>query len=150
MKYILYRDKKSFQKRKALALLQIAKKGGAIPVIHSDLKLARRYRFFGIHIPSNEFEKIVRAKRAGLMTFVSTHSQEEIEKALHLGADFVTFSPIFSTPGKGKPKGLRALRNVCKKFPKRVIALGGIVGYKQIRKVLRAKAVGFASIRYFS
>ncbi|BAF69966.1 thiamine phosphate synthase [Nitratiruptor sp. SB155-2] len=148
--FLLYRDKTDFQKRKALALLQIASIYGSIPIVHSDLKLAKRYPFLGIHIPSDSFEKILLTKRLGIFTIVSTHSEEEIEKAVRLGADFVTYSPIFSTPGKGEPKGVRQLRKVCKKYPKKIIALGGIVGHKEIRRVLRAKAAGFASIRYFS
>ncbi|MCA1625199.1 MAG: thiamine phosphate synthase [Acidobacteria bacterium] len=81
---------------------------------------------------------------------VSTHTIEKAETAKREGADFITFSPIFTTPGKSPPKGLDALREVCEKlksFP--VVALGGI-NETNFKSVLDAGANGFAAIRFLN
>lgn len=80
---------------------------------------------------------------------VSTHSIEKAEQAKTEGADFVTFSPIFASPGKATPTGLEKLREVCeilKPFP--VIALGGL-DETNYESVLETGASGFAAIRFF-
>jgi thiamine-phosphate pyrophosphorylase len=80
---------------------------------------------------------------------VSAHTLAEAEAAKRHGADFATFSPIFSTPDKGEPKGLDTLREVCEKLkPFPVIALGGI-DETNCREVLQI-ADGFAAIRFLN
>lgn len=80
----------------------------------------------------------------------SVHTIEEAQAAKDCGADFVTFSPIFSTPEKGEPKGLDALRKVCEKLkPFPVVALGGI-DEKNFKSVLENGASGFAAIRFLN
>ena len=81
---------------------------------------------------------------------VSTHSIEKAEKAKTQGADFITFSPIFASPGKEKPTGLENLREVCERLkPFPVIALGGI-DETNYESVLQAGANGFAAIRFLN
>ena len=80
---------------------------------------------------------------------VSAHSPEKAAEAKQNGANFVTFSPVFHSPNKGKPVGIKILREVCEMledFP--VIALGGIdeTNYKQILQL----AHGFAAIRFLN
>ncbi len=145
--FILYREKRDFSKSIALWL---KRRFGQRVILHSHRELARRYRFFGVHLPSAELFSIPLAKRAGLFVVVSTHSLDEIILAKRLGADMATFSPIFSTPGKGEPKGERSLRRVVRKSKFPILALGGIVSKRQIIQITRTKAIGFASIRYFA
>ena len=118
--------------------------------IHSDVQLAHRLNAYGVHLTSNEFEKIRLAKDYGLNVVVSTHSLEDVIKAQNLGADMVTYSPIFSTPNKGKPKGIDDLQDLLAKVSIKVIALGGIVTQKEINLLKDIKVYGFASIRYFT
>ncbi len=80
---------------------------------------------------------------------VSTHSTEKAVEAKNQGANFVTFSPIFHSPNKGKPVGLESLREVCetlKDFP--IIALGGIdeTNYSEVLEITD----GFAAIRFLN
>ena len=94
---------------------------------------------------------IKEAKNQNLFTIISTHTFKEIEKAQKFGADAVTFSPIFYTPNKGKPKGVKELKKAITTFPDiKIIALGGIVSDKEVLQIQRTGAYGFASIRYFS
>jgi thiamine-phosphate pyrophosphorylase len=102
-----------------------------------------------VHLTSNQFSDIKKAKELGLFVVISTHSFSEIELAIKLGANAVTFSPIFPTPNKGEPKGVEALKEAVKKFDIKIIALGGIVSQKEIKEVKKANPWGFASIRYF-
>lgn len=81
---------------------------------------------------------------------VSAHSVEMVMKAQTESADFATFSPIFQSPGKGKPQGIENLEKVCerlKTFP--IIALGG-VDETNWRLVVEAGASGFAAIRFLN
>jgi len=80
---------------------------------------------------------------------VSCHSEAEVSKAEELGADAVTYSPIFSTPNKGEPKGLAELQRMVDKISLPIIALGGITTPEQVKAVEKTGCFGFASIRYF-
>ncbi|RME45599.1 MAG: thiamine phosphate synthase, partial [Deltaproteobacteria bacterium] len=60
---------------------------------------------------------------------VSTHALCEAQEAERLGADFVTFGPVFETPSKrayGPPLGLEALKSVVSALSIPVFALGGV------------------------
>jgi thiamine-phosphate pyrophosphorylase len=105
----------------------------------------------GVHLTSLSLsaETIRRNFPKDFIVGVSTHTTAEAESAERQGADFATFSPIFSTPGKGEPKGLAKLKEVCarlKPFP--VIALGGIdeTNYREVLQI----ADGFAAIRFLN
>ena len=52
----------------------------------------------------------------GLFVIISAHTFKESEEANFLGADAVTFSPIFSSPNKGVPKGLAPLKEIVGKI----------------------------------
>lgn len=66
-----------------------------------------------------------------------------------MGADYVTYSPIFVSPNKGKPKGVEDLQKLLEKTEIKVFALGGIVSHEQIDLVEESGVYGFASIRHF-
>ena len=82
-------------------------------------------------------------------TIISCHSEKEILEAQKRGADAVTYSPIFSTPDKGEPKGLEDLNERVAKISLPIIALGGITTDEQVKAVEKSGCYGFASIRYF-
>lgn len=118
-------------------------------LLHSDFSLAHALQADGVHLTSHQFDHIAEAKKLGLLVIISTHEEKEIALAQKLGADMVTFSPIFDTPNKGKPKGVEALKVMADKFTIPIIALGGIVTDEQIKQCEENGAKGFASIRYF-
>lgn len=105
----------------------------------------------GVHLPSTSIptEVIRRHFPKPFLFGVSCHDYLECENAMKAGADFVTFGPVFSTPGKGFPKGLQALSDVAEKLkPFPVLGLGGITqqNYQDVLKVCR----GFAAIRFLN
>jgi len=78
----------------------------------------------------------------------STHSLEELRRAVSGGADYVTFGPVYPTPSKapyGAPVGIEALSRACRESPVPVFALGG-VGPERVEETLRAGAFGIALI----
>ncbi len=106
----------------------------------------------GVHLTSRSLSaRTIRQNfPAKFIVGVSTHAIAEAEKARKQGADFVTFSPIFATPEKVAPRGLRALREVCEKLkPFPVVALGGI-DETNFQTVLQNGASGFAAIRFLN
>jgi thiamine-phosphate pyrophosphorylase len=81
---------------------------------------------------------------------VSTHSLATAQKAQINGANFITYSPIFYSPNKGEPQGLKNLHEICKKlesFP--VIALGGVDETNYL-DILKNGASGWAAIRFLN
>ncbi len=147
--HILLRDKE----RESLVLRAkaFAKfKDRAKLLLHTDYELAKALGLYGVHLGSNAFDKIQSVKACGLFCVVSCHDASEILKARELGADMVTYSPIFDVPNKGKAKGVEELKSVCQTIKGiKILALGGITDDKKIEAVLEAGADGFASISYF-
>ena len=119
-------------------------------LLHRDIALASSLGADGIHLTSAQIEDIPAAKEASFWTIASTHTPAEAALAESLGADAITFSPVFATPGKGRPAGLEKLKEIRDKISIKLIALGGIVADEQIEAVIRTGADAFASIRLFA
>lgn len=119
----------------------------------ADIALAARAD--GVHLTARSLSADIIKKNFpdDFIVGVSAHTLEEAEKARAQAADFVTFSPIFSTPAKekyGAPLGLEKLRAVCERLkPFPVVALGG-VNADNYKSVLDAGARGFAAIRFLN
>jgi thiamine-phosphate pyrophosphorylase len=94
----------------------------------------------GVHLRS----KAPRETLPGLLVARSCHTEEEVRRA---HADFVTFSPIFESPGKGSGVGLEGLRKACQATVP-VFALGGIT-WDNAPACMEAGATGIAGIRLF-
>jgi len=118
-------------------------------MLHGDVTLASELQAYGVHLTSQQFDEIGRAKASGLFVVISCHTEAEIVEAQRRGADAVTYSPVFSSPGKGEPKGLEDLNEIVAKISLPIIALGGITTPEQVEAVEKSGAYGFASIRYF-
>ncbi|MCD6654780.1 MAG: thiamine phosphate synthase [Sulfurovum sp.] len=148
---IVYRDKNCVAYAVyAKKFVENAKRFGFDKVLlHGDADLAKFYEADGVHLRSDQCDQIKKAKAAGLFVVVSTHSLKEAKQAEALGADMVTFSPIFDTPNKGEPVGLAMLKAVASALSIPVIALGGIITQEQAVACKEAGAEGIASIRYF-
>ncbi|MRJ02402.1 MAG: thiamine phosphate synthase [Epsilonproteobacteria bacterium] len=110
--------------------------------------LARRFGIGSVHFKGDQLELAKRARRSGLFTIYSAHTREDLRRARGARIHLITYSPIFPSPKKGAPLGLRELRRVTRRY-KNIIALGGIISRREIGGVRRVGARGFASIRYF-
>lgn len=149
--FLLYRDKANTNYEElAKTFLEVCHKHKFIKCfLHQDPILAKELGASGVHLNSAQFGSIAQAKSLDLEVIISTHTHDEVKKAQKLGADYVTYSPIFFSPDKGEPKGIEDLKSLIEEVDVKVFALGGIVEQKQVAQVEDANAYGFASIRYF-
>ncbi len=130
--------------------VKITKNSNTKLLVNDRADIALAAEADGVHLTENSISAAIirRSFPKNFIIGVSTHSIETAEKAKTDGADFVTFSPVFTSPGKGEPKGLEELVKICERLkPFPVIALGGIdkTNYKS---VLEKGASGFAAIRF--
>ncbi len=149
--YALYRDKSNpCYDIQASHFVDVCKQFKIVKsFIHQKIDLASKLGATGVHLTSSQIYLIPLAKEKNLEVIVSTHTLDEVLKAQNLGADAVTYSPIFASPGKGKPKGLVNLKDILSKCNIKVFALGGVVEAKHIEMLEQTDVYGFASIRYF-
>ena len=106
----------------------------------------------GVHLPSDSLPLAEVKSRVGSASIVGTscHSEEEVVRAGRDGASYVLFGPVFETPSKpdSEPLGVPLLRQVCRRSPAPVFALGGVTR-NNAESCIRAGAVGVAGIRLF-
>lgn len=103
----------------------------------------------GVHLPADGVPVAAVRGRfgSGLLIGRSTHRLQEVERARQDGADYVTFGPVYASPGKGTPVGLAALRRAAATgIP--VYALGGVT-LERFGELAEAGAAGIAAIRLF-
>jgi thiamine-phosphate pyrophosphorylase len=149
--FALFRDKQTTHYRDlAETFIAVSRSYGIFRVLlHGDCTLAHELKADGVHLTSTQFHEITEAKKLGLYVVISTHTHDEALKAQELGADAITYSPIFPSPNKGEPKGLEDLKEIVDKIRIPIFALGGITACEQTNAVSTTGAYGFASIRYF-
>jgi len=148
---IVYRDKSSveYATHAHLFIEETKRHSFAKVLLHTHIDIAIRLQADGIHLTSKDLHRIEFAKSKGLFVVVSTHSLYEAQLAQSLGANMITYSPIFRTPNKGEPLGTESLMRLRDSITIPIIALGGILSEEQIENCLQNGASGFASIRYF-
>ncbi|MBI4464581.1 MAG: thiamine phosphate synthase [Acidobacteria bacterium] len=106
----------------------------------------------GVHLPSDSLPVSQVRSRAGegSIVGVSCHSEPDVAQAAAGGADYVLLGPVFETPSKpdAHALGLVKLEEICRRFPIRVFALGGM-DRGNAASCIRAGAAGVAGIRLF-
>lgn len=103
----------------------------------------------GVHLPADGLPVGALRARCGRQVLIgrSTHRLAEVERARDEGADYVTFGPVYATPGKGAPTGLGELaRAAAAGIP--VYALGGVT-LERFGELAGTGAAGIAAIRLF-
>lgn len=149
---IMLRDKSPLPDSELIKLSRwlrpITRARGALLIVNRRPELARAIEADGIHLgangPSIAEARSVLGER-GIVGW-SAHSPAEAMHAFDSGCDYVTLSPIFASPKKGRPLGLEPLRDLTRQTGRPVIALGGIAP-ENAREVLNAGAHGLAAIR---
>ncbi len=99
-------------------------------------------------MPIKAILKIIQDSNKSLLLGYSAHSLEEARMVEQAGVDWITFSPIFSTPSKknfGAPQGINILKKVVENLSIPVYALGGIK-VNNILEVLETGVHGLALI----
>ncbi len=144
------KDLSSFELFRYAKLMEKLLKGyDAFFTVNERVDIAVMTGAVGVHLPENSFPiSVVKQKFPDLIVGKSCHSLDSAVEAEKEGADYIFFSPVFESPGKGKPVGLDKLREVVENINIPVYALGGITEDK-IPDVLDTGAYGVAGIRLF-
>ncbi len=120
-------------------------------LINDRLDVAQALDAAGVHLAGHSLSPSQARRVLGphKLIGVSTHHLEHARQAMHEGADFIVFGPVFETPSKvqyGAPQGLDRLAEVVANIACPVIAIGGI-GVANVPQVLQTGAHGVAMIR---
>lgn len=126
----------------AARVAAIARPRGARVWVNDRLDVARAIGADGVHLPEHGFDVAsARAIWRGAIG-VSRHGALEEE-----GADLVQLGPIWTTPGKGAPRGVEALTQARARVRGALVAVGGIETPGQAWATAAAGADGVAMIR---
>lgn len=134
------------------AVFELAREArAALPtvLVNSRLDIALAAGADGAHLPADGVPAAALRRRfgPGVLLGVSTHTLQEVERALQDGADYVTFGPVWPTPSKGPPCGVEELARASRiGIP--VYALGGVM-LSRFEEAAAAGAAGVAGIRLF-
>lgn len=123
-----------------LAVLEVRGKRSTRILVNTRADVALAAGADGVHLPAAAPRQVPE----GLLVGRSCHTLEEVRQS---GADFVTFGPVFESPGKGRPTGLDGLAAACQ-LGVPVYALGG-VDWENAGACIAAGAFGIAGIRLF-
>lgn len=116
--------------------------------INSRIKIAMSIGTDGLHLPgdSASVQKVIEQTDGRFIIGSSVHTLTEAKQRATEGADFITYSPIYSTlskPDYGPAVGVEGLRNITEEVNIPVFALGGITP-ERVSACLDAGAYGVA------
>lgn len=132
----------------ARPIAELCRSYGAKLFINTRIQIALEVRAAGVHLPADaESVRVVKAQAEDdLCVGCSVHSLDAARTREAEGADFVTYSPIYSTaskPGYGPAVGIASLAEVVANVKLPVFALGGITP-DRVAECLAAGAFGVA------
>ena len=119
-------------------------------LVNRRADLCVRYSLDGVHVGGGDPARVKEARTVVGESLIgySAHREEEVFQAAELGADYVTYSPVFGSLSKQHPLapvGEEGLRRICGVSPVPVFALGAVTP-ERTRAVKRAGASGVAVI----
>ena len=111
--------------------------------VHSRIELAREIGCPNLHLPLPALSALGVRPDGFACVSTSSHSREDMEQAVSLGADRIILGTIFETQCKKgvRGKGLSFLQKICAACPLPVYAIGGI-RLSNIDAVMAAGAAG--------
>jgi thiamine-phosphate pyrophosphorylase len=116
----------------ATALATIVHGHGGLLLVNDRADVAVAAGADGVHLPARGLPPAAARAVVGetRLVGVSTHTAAEAAAACANGADYVTFGPVFDTPGaeKAPPVGLATLAEVTRATRLPLFALGGVAG----------------------
>ncbi len=102
-------------------------------ILHTFADVAQKLCHPYLHLPLPVWEAASEEEKQRMRKFfqeigTSVHSAEQLQRAVELGADYVTAGHIFATDCKKglPPRGLDFLRGICEQSPVPVYGIGGI------------------------
>ena len=133
-----------------LALRELTRERGVAFIVNDRVDVALAVEADGVHVGQDDMPAKLARKLVGpdKIVGVSASTVEEALQAETDGADYISASPVFSTPTKpdaAPPTGLEGLRAIVEAVRIPVVAIGGI-NESNVEEVIRAGAAGVAVI----
>lgn len=126
-----------------------ATSGKALFMVNDRVDIAMLSEADGVHLGQDDIPLIeARKLMPGAVIGVSTHNLEEALDAASLGADYISYGPIFPTKTKKDadiPKGLEGLKSLAPSVNIPIVAIGGITS-ETAASVIEAGASAVAVI----
>jgi 8-oxo-dGTP diphosphatase len=140
----------SEQELQALALhsRKICQEYGALLIVNTSVDRFRNMDADGLHLTSTELMHCqMRPVPKNILLGASCHSNEEVQQANRIGADYVTLGPVFATTTHpdARPLGLERFAALAAESRALVYALGGMK-LELIGNIEEAGGYGIASI----
>ncbi|MFW6344841.1 MAG: Nudix family hydrolase [Halomonas sp.] len=136
---------------RAEASLALCRQHGARLLLNGEPALLERVAADGIHLTSDRLMSLERRPIAeGKWLSASTHDRRQLDQAARLGCDFVTLSPLRTTPSHPDvpPVGWHDFQELVERAAMPVFALGGMTRH-DANHARAVGAQGVASIRDF-
>ncbi|MDI4637679.1 MULTISPECIES: Nudix family hydrolase [Halomonadaceae] len=136
---------------RAEGALALCRKHGARLLLNGEPELLDEVDADGIHLTSERLMSLERRPLAqGKWQSASTHNSEQLEQAGRIGCDFVTLSPLRTTPTHpdAAPLGWHDFQQLVETAAMPVFALGGMTRF-DANHARAVGAQGIASIRDF-
>jgi len=133
-----------------LALRELTRERGVAFIVNDRVDVALAVDAEGVHVGQDDMPAKLARKLVGpdKIVGVSASTLEEALQAEADGADYVSASPVFSTPTKPDappPTGLEGLQAFVEALRVPVVAIGGI-NESNVEEVIKAGAAGVAVI----
>ena len=128
----------------------VCRRAGVTFIVNDRLDVALASKTDGIHLGQDDFPIPLARKILGQKAVIggTARTLEEAGQCLRDGADYVGFSPVFTTTSKedaGPAGGLGLLKQVVMEIPLPIIAIGGITK-ENTPQVMKTGAYGIAVI----
>jgi thiamine-phosphate pyrophosphorylase len=134
-----------------VAILAVCREAKARLIVNDRAELARAVKADGVHLGQEDLPVDVAREMLGLDAIigVSTHDENQFERARKTGVNYIAIGPIFSSrtkPRAEQPLGCDLLRKVARNLDRPLVAIGGI----DLESAPRVWATGAHSVAVIS
>ncbi|MFI4937424.1 MAG: thiamine phosphate synthase [Candidatus Berkiellales bacterium] len=118
--------------------------------INDYWELALEYQAYGVHLGQTDLDHcdLLQLQKSGLRIGISTHNEQELERALALKPFYIAFGPIYTTRSKKMPfppQGIAKLTEWRQRVSCPLVAIGGI-NLENVDQILSCHVDGVAVI----
>jgi len=150
---VQYREKEATTRRmveEAQGLRELCREVRVPFIVNDRLDVALAVDADGVHVGQDDMPALLARKLIGpgRILGVSVSTVEEALQAEQAGADYISASPVFSTPTKPdapQPTGVEGLRAIVRAVGRPVVAIGGIKAHSAAQ-LIHAGAAGVAVV----
>lgn len=130
----------------ARGLRALTRRHGALLLVNGRVDVAAACEADGVHLGKHELPPAAARRLLGPGALVGYSAHRGDAPADYAGADYVSYSPVYASPGKGEPAGTAGLAAFAAAGAPPIVALGGVTAGR-VGELLAAGAWGVAVIR---